>query len=180
MIVNIDNMNLDQKSSLRTCLEEEKENPRMKDYVKILDTPNISAFEWIHRVQEELMDGIVYLEKLREILKMNMRELDAARLAAMKETENKVTSTDDEDSDDKEQNQETDSNEEEEKQNIDEDEEETIEININVPVPEEREPTIFGLKESTQETQSTKATDVASENKPKKKKIKVSKPKTTT
>ena len=53
-----------------------------------------------------------------------MRELDAARLAAMKETENKVTSTDDEDSDDKEQNQETDSNEEEEKQNIDEDEEE--------------------------------------------------------
>lgn len=168
-------MNLDQKSSLRTCLEEEKENPRMKDYVKILDTPNISAFEWIHRVQEELMDGIVYLEKLREILKMNMRELDAARLAAMKETENKVTSTDDEDSDDKEQNQETDSNEEEEKQN--EDEEETIEININVPVPEEREPTIFGLKESTQETQ---ATGVASENKPKKKKIKVSKPKTTT
>ena len=168
-------MNLDQKSSLRTCLEEEKENPRMKDYVKILDTPNISAFEWIHRVQEELMDGIVYLEKLREILKMNMRELDAARLAAMKETENKVTSTDDEDSDDKEQNQETDSNEEEEKQN--EDEEETIEININVPVPEEREPTVFGLKESTQASQ---ATDVASENKPKKKKIKVSKPKTAT
>ena len=58
-------MNLDQKSSLKACLEEEKENPRMKNYVKILDTPNISAFEWIHRVQEELMDGIVYLEKLR-------------------------------------------------------------------------------------------------------------------
>ena len=68
----------------------------MKNYVKILDTPNISAFEWIHRVQEELMDGIVYLEKLKEILKLNMRELDAARIAAMKETETKSTSTDDE------------------------------------------------------------------------------------
>ena len=95
-------MNLDQKSSLKACLEEEKENPRMKNYVKILDTPNISAFEWIHRVQEELMDGIVYLEKLRDILKMNMRELDAARLASLKETEHKSTGTDDEDSDEKE------------------------------------------------------------------------------
>ena len=95
-------MNLDQKSSLKACLEEEKENPRMKNYVKILDTPNISAFEWIHRVQEELMDGIVYLEKLREILQLNMRELDAARLAAMKETETKSTGTDDENSEEKE------------------------------------------------------------------------------
>ena len=60
-------MNLDQKSSLKACLEEEKENPRMKNYVKILDTPNISAFEWIHRVQEELMDATLYLEKLKQI-----------------------------------------------------------------------------------------------------------------
>jgi|TARA_B110000091_G_C13806244_1_gene472700 outer membrane biosynthesis protein TonB len=51
----------------------------MQNYVKILDTPNISAFEWIHRTQEELMDGIVYLEKLKETLSANMRELDAAR-----------------------------------------------------------------------------------------------------
>ena len=152
MIVNIDNMNLDQKSSLRTCLEEEKENPRMKDYVKILDTPNISAFEWIHRVQEELMDGIVYLEKLREILQLNMRELDAARLAAMKETETKSTGTDDENS--------------EEKEDQDSVDEETIEININVPAPEEKEPTMF----------STKSPETPV-NKPKKKKIKVTKPK---
>ncbi len=148
-------MNLDQKSSLKACLEEEKDNPRMKDYVKILDTPNISAFEWIHRVQEELMDGIVYLEKLRDILKMNMRELDAARLASLKETEHKSTGTDDEDSDEKE-----------DKESV---EEETIEININVPGPEEKEPTMFSNKE----------TDTAV-NKPKKKKIKVTKPKTTT
>lgn len=147
-------MNLDQKSSLKACLEEEKENPRMKNYVKILDTPNISAFEWIHRVQEELMDGIVYLEKLKEILQLNMRELDAARLAAMKETETKSIGTDDEDSEEKE-----------EQEGVDE---ETIEININVPVPEDKEPTIF----------STKVPETPV-NKPKKKKIKVTKPKIT-
>lgn len=152
-------MNLDQKSSLKACLEEEKDNPRMKDYVKILDTPNISAFEWIHRVQEELMDGIVYLEKLREILKMNMRELDAARLAAMKETENKVTSTQEEDGDGEE--------DKDEKKEVREDED-TIEININVPGPEEKDSTMF----------STKTPEV-SDNKSKKKKIKVTKPKTT-
>jgi|UniRef100_A0A6C0FG04 hypothetical protein len=145
-------MNLDQKSSLKACLEEEKENPRMKNYVKILDTPNISAFEWIHRVQEELMDGIVYLEKLREILQLNMRELDAARLAAMKETETKSTGTDDENS--------------EEKEDQDSVDEETIEININVPALDEKEPTMF----------STKSPETPV-NKPKKKKIKVTKPK---
>lgn len=146
-------MNMDQKSSLKACLEEEKDNPRMKNYVKILDTPNISAFEWIHRVQEELMDGIVYLEKLKDILSLNMRELDAARLAAMKETETKSTGTDDD----------TDSKSD--------DDEETIEININVPsIPEkEPEPSIFQDKQVATETV-----------KPKKKKIKITKPKTTT
>ena len=151
-------MNLDQKSSLKACLEEEKDNPRMKDYVKILDTPNISAFEWIHRVQEELMDGIVYLEKLREILKMNMRELDAARLAAMKETENKVTATEEE----------KDENEQLQKNDV-EDDEETIEININVPTPEGKDISEIKSKETIQ----------PSDNKTKKKKIKITKPKTT-
>ena len=153
-------MNLDQKSSLKACLEEEKDNPRMKDYVKILDTPNISAFELIHRVQEELMDGIVYLEKLREILKMNMRELDAARLAAMKETENKVTATENEEEKDK--------NEQLQKNDV-EDDEETIEININVPAPEEKDISEITPKETIQ----------TSDNKSKKKKIKITKPKTT-
>lgn len=90
-----DNENEDRKSSLRACLEESN-NPRMQNYVKILDTPGISAFEWIHRTQEELMDGVVYLEKLKDILSLNMRELDAARIAAQnraseKEKENEIT-----------------------------------------------------------------------------------------
>jgi hypothetical protein len=87
--------NEDRKSSLRACLEESN-NPRMQNYIKILDTPGISAFEWIHRTQEELMDGVVYLEKLKDILSLNMRELDAARIAALnraseKEKENEIT-----------------------------------------------------------------------------------------
>ena len=61
----------------------------MQNYVKILDTPGISTFEWIHRTQEELMDGIVYLEKLKEMLSMNMRELDAAREESIKRNERK-------------------------------------------------------------------------------------------
>ena len=159
-------MNMDQKSSLKACLEEEKDNPRMKNYVKILDTPNISAFEWIHRVQEELMDGIVYLEKLKDILSLNMRELDAARIAAMKETETKSTSTDDENgskSDDDSNN------------SLGDQDEETIEININIPsIPERQsEPSIFQTNIETTEKQGTQPV------KPKKKKIKVTKPKMT-
>lgn len=155
-------MNMDQGSSLKACLEEEKDNPRMKNYVKILDTPNISAFEWIHRVQEELMDGIVYLEKLKEILKLNMRELDAARIAAMKETETKSTSTDDE----------NDSKSDEDSNSLEnQEDEETIEININVPSIPEKEPEPIIVEEKQETTQTVK---------PKKKKIKITKPKTTT
>ena len=62
---------------------------RMKNYVKILDEPGITTFEWIHRTQEELMDGIVYLEKLKDLLSMNMRELDAARMESIKRNEKK-------------------------------------------------------------------------------------------
>ena len=75
--------NNDAKNSLKTCLEESN-NERMKNYVKILDDPGITTFEWIHRTQEELMDGIVYLEKLKDLLSMNMRELDAARMESIK------------------------------------------------------------------------------------------------
>ena len=79
----------DQSGSLKSCLEESN-NPRMQNYVKILDTPGISAMEWIHRTQEELMDGIVYLEKLKNVFSMNMRELDAAaKMVAQSKEENK-------------------------------------------------------------------------------------------
>lgn len=73
----------EKKSTLKSCLEESN-NDRMKNYVKILDDPGITTFEWIHRTQEELMDGIVYLEKLKDLLSMNMRELDAARMESIK------------------------------------------------------------------------------------------------
>lgn len=73
----------EKKSTLKSCLEESN-NERMKNYVKILDDPGITTFEWIHRTQEELMDGIVYLEKLKDLLSMNMRELDAARMESIK------------------------------------------------------------------------------------------------
>ena len=82
----------DKKSTLKACLEESS-NDRMKNYVKILDEPGITTFEWIHRTQEELMDGIVYLEKLKDMLAMNMRELDAARLESIKRNEKKDGAT---------------------------------------------------------------------------------------
>jgi hypothetical protein len=82
----------DKKSTLKACLEESS-NDRMKNYVKILDEPGITTFEWIHRTQEELMDGIVYLEKLKDMLAMNMRELDAARLESIKRNEKKDEGT---------------------------------------------------------------------------------------
>ena len=82
----------DKKSTLKACLEESN-NDRMKNYVKILDEPGITTFEWIHRTQEELMDGIVYLEKLKDMLAMNMRELDAARLESIKRNEKKDGAT---------------------------------------------------------------------------------------
>ena len=82
----------DKKSTLKACLEESS-NDRMKNYVKILDEPGITTFEWIHRTQEELMDGIVDLEKLKDMLAMNMRELDAARLESIKRNEKKDEGT---------------------------------------------------------------------------------------
>jgi len=78
----------EKKSTLKACLQESS-NERMKNYVKILDEPGITTFEWIHRTQEELMDGIVYLEKLKDLLSMNMRELDAARMESIKRNEKK-------------------------------------------------------------------------------------------
>ena len=41
----------DKKSTLKACLEESS-NDRMKNYVKILDEPGITTFEWIHRTQD--------------------------------------------------------------------------------------------------------------------------------
>lgn len=108
------------QSALKTCLEE-SDNPRMQNYVKILDTPNITAMEWIHRTQEELMDGIVYLEKLKNVFTINMMELDAAarivaeRRAAQEQEANATSPVADETEDVEE-----------------------ININITIPVPDEK------------------------------------------
>ena len=115
------------QSALKTCLEE-SDNPRMQKYVKILDTPNITAMEWIHRTQEELMDGIVYLEKLKNVFTVNMLELDAAarivaeRRAAQEADENGRTETTTTTTTD------------------DEEDVEEININITVPMPEVKAP----------------------------------------
>lgn len=158
--------NRERPSALKTCLEE-SDNPRMQKYVKILDTPNISAMEWIHRTQEELMDGIVYLEKLKNVFTMNMMELDAAaRIVAEKKEadenngQQKNTSVPEPDA---EQNEET-------------------TINIMVPVPEAKAPEpvptpkkrTVKTKTKAPEPASTPAVEEEKEKKPvKKRKTKV-------
>jgi hypothetical protein len=37
-------------------------------YNKTLDRTDLSALDWINHAQEELMDGILYLEKLKQTL----------------------------------------------------------------------------------------------------------------
>ena len=37
-------------------------------YGQTLDRQDLSTLEWIRHAQEELMDGILYLEKLKKIL----------------------------------------------------------------------------------------------------------------
>ncbi len=39
-----------------------------KKYGTDLDRTDLSTLEWINHAQEELMDGILYLEKLRKTL----------------------------------------------------------------------------------------------------------------
>ncbi|TXG83887.1 MAG: hypothetical protein E6R13_03555 [Spirochaetes bacterium] len=39
----------------------------IKKYNKTLDREDLSELDWINHAQEELMDGILYLEKLKQI-----------------------------------------------------------------------------------------------------------------
>ena len=39
----------------------------IKKYGKTLDRDDLSTVDWITHAQEELMDGILYLEKLKQI-----------------------------------------------------------------------------------------------------------------
>lgn len=40
-----------------------------KKYNNTLDRKDLDKFEWINHAQEELMDGILYLERLKQELK---------------------------------------------------------------------------------------------------------------
>ena len=124
------------QSALKTCLEE-SDNPRMQKYVKILDTPNITAMEWIHRTQEEFMDGIVYLEKLKNVFTVNMLELDAAAriVAERRAAQEAETGGDTEEAEDVEE----------------------ININITVPMPEEKAPTPTPATTPAPKKRATKA-----------------------
>ena len=130
------------QSALKTCLEE-SDNPRMQKYVKILDTPNITAMEWIHRTQEEFMDGIVYLEKLKNVFTVNMLELDAAaRIVAERRAAQEAEA----------------SGNTEEAEDVEE-----ININITVPMPEEKAPTPAPATTPAPKKRATKAKPKAKE-----------------
>lgn len=42
----------------------------MIKYGKTLDRNDLSLLEWINHAQEELMDGILYLEKIKSLIKI--------------------------------------------------------------------------------------------------------------
>jgi hypothetical protein len=42
-----------------------------KKYGTTLDRTDLNVLDWINHAQEELMDGILYLEKLRQLFSQN-------------------------------------------------------------------------------------------------------------
>lgn len=46
----------------------ERSSVGKKKYGTDLDRKDLSTFDWINHAQEELMDGILYLEKLKQEL----------------------------------------------------------------------------------------------------------------
>lgn len=55
-------------SIVKSVIEKFKErsNLGIKKYNTTLDRKDLSTLQWIHHAQEELMDGILYLEKLKK------------------------------------------------------------------------------------------------------------------
>ncbi len=49
----------------------ERENRGIQKYVVNTDRTDLSPIEWLQHLQEELMDGAVYIEKLKMELKNN-------------------------------------------------------------------------------------------------------------
>jgi hypothetical protein len=49
-----------------------QEQPKVKEkYGHTLDRQDLSVLDWIEHAQQELQDGILYLEKLKQTLKGN-------------------------------------------------------------------------------------------------------------
>ena len=46
-----------------------REKQGMKKYGVNTERTDLSTLEWLHHLQEELMDGAVYIEKLKEEMK---------------------------------------------------------------------------------------------------------------
>jgi hypothetical protein len=53
-------------SSVITAFQKRAEIGQMK-YGKTLDRDDLTFLQWIQHAQEELMDGILYLEKIKKI-----------------------------------------------------------------------------------------------------------------
>jgi hypothetical protein len=58
-------------SIVKSVIEKFKERSDFgyKKYGNNLDREDLSLLQWINHAQEELMDGILYLEKIKSIIK---------------------------------------------------------------------------------------------------------------
>ena len=52
-----------------------RSNVGVEKYNTTLDRDDLAPLDWIKHAQEELMDGILYLEKLKTIIKTKPREM---------------------------------------------------------------------------------------------------------
>lgn len=63
-VINCENLDSVVKSVLTQFVE--RANFGQKKYGTNLDRTDLSTIDWIQHAQEELMDGILYLEKLKQ------------------------------------------------------------------------------------------------------------------
>lgn len=71
---NVDNLNINSdftndsivNSIIKSFIE--RSNIGIEKYNTTLDRNDLSTLDWINHAQEELMDGILYLEKLKKVM----------------------------------------------------------------------------------------------------------------
>jgi len=63
-------MQEEQDSIVKSVVSSYKERSRVgiKKYNKTMDRNDLSTFEWLQHLQEELMDATLYIEKLKQTL----------------------------------------------------------------------------------------------------------------